>query len=134
MPPARSSGPRSPVASVSRVAWEGWCSRMQFKDASEVHKFAVKMDRPDLFDEVVGAAIDQALGQLDLVDRNPQGKEGSSDQIKNCLPTFTIKDLKEQVDSTNAGEWYCPLFLKRGEINLFGGESKKSGKTTFYMH
>jgi hypothetical protein len=45
-----------------------------------------------------------------------------------------VFDIKKMNEERGQEEWFCPLFMRPGDITLFGGESKKSGKTTFYAH
>jgi hypothetical protein len=107
-----------------------------FKDLSELHNAAVDSGRPDMFETVLQAAIWQAElhepNEDDLFKSDSQGTQESD--LNKCLPFFTVGQLKEQADGSQEEGWLCPLFMKRGEITLFGGESKKSGKTTFYMY
>ena len=55
---------------------------MRFKDLSEVHVASVKFGRPDLFDRVVGGAIDRAVKELEegrvLFPSDPEGIQQSA--------------------------------------------------------
>jgi putative DNA primase/helicase len=64
-------------------------------------------------------------------DSNPRhGGSGSN----TSFPVYKVRKIKE-LNEEGAGEgWFCPLFMRAGEITLFGGAAKESGKTTFYAH
>src|SRR5215203_342004 len=138
MPPAKTFGTRFLAARLYTVGLRRWCSRVLFKDVSEVHTFSVQMGRPELWDEIVGRAIQDARDELaktqeDLF-RSDSGGIGSGFDLNNYLPVYTVGDIKERSEGSQEEGWYCPLLMKRGEITLFGGEAKRSGKTTLYMH
>ena len=111
---------------------------MLFKDVSEVHTFSVQMGKPELWDEIVGRAIQDARDKLgksqeDLF-RSDSGDTGSGFDLNKTLPFYTVGAIKERSAGSQEEGWYCPLLMKKGEITLFGGEAKRSGKTTLYMH
>jgi DNA polymerase-1 len=105
-----------------------------FKDLSELHIAAEDSGQPDMFNKVLEAAIWQAEQKHHLFKPDPKGM-GSESGLNKSFPVYKVKEIKEQREKEGTEEgWFCPLFMRAGEITLFGGESKKSGKTTFYAH
>jgi DNA polymerase I len=58
----------------------------------------------------------------------------SESDLNECLPAFTVGQIKERSGKEAELHWICPLFMRAGEITLLAGESKRSGKTTLMMH
>jgi DNA polymerase-1 len=101
-----------------------------FKDISELHIATVEQGKPEMFETVLKAAMYEADVLFDSSD--PLHPE--SDPNKD-FPTYTVREIKEMQDEEDEdGGWFCPMFMKAGDITIFGGASKKSGKTTFYAH
>jgi DNA polymerase I-like protein with 3'-5' exonuclease and polymerase domains len=50
------------------------------------------------------------------------------------FPVYKVREIKEMREEGDGEGWYCPLFMRAGEITLFGGAAKESGKTTYYCH
>ncbi len=78
-------------------------------------------------------AFQTLVAATDLFKSNSDPTQ-ESDLNKSLLPIFKVGEIKERSKEDLSAGWYCPLFMKAGEITLFGGEAKKSGKTTFFMH
>src|SRR5215216_281769 len=138
MPPAKTFGIRYLAARLYPVSLRRWCSRVLFKDVSEAHTFSVQMGRPELWDEIVGRAIRDARDKLSKTQedlfKSDSGSIGSGLDLNKSLPFYTVGAIKERSEGSQEEGWYCPLLKKKGEITLVGGEAKRSGKTTLYMH
>jgi len=50
------------------------------------------------------------------------------------FPVYKVREIKQLREESDSEGWFCPLFMCAGEITLFAGMSKESGKTTFYCH
>jgi hypothetical protein len=113
------------------------------RDLLEVAKSVKRVDLPelpekgDLSDWIDAGGTRAEL--LELAEQAPnlfksdlQGTEAPG--RNKSLPFYTVGQIKDQSGGDNEQGWICPMFMKAGDITLFGGEAKKSGKTTFYMH
>jgi DNA polymerase-1 len=105
-----------------------------YKDLSELWIAAVDSGQPEMFDNVLETAIWQA-------EQHHQGFSSTDDpmrkgsDVNNPFPVYKVRGIKElrHEEGTEEG-WLCPLFMRQGEISLFAGAAKESGKTTFYAH
>jgi DNA polymerase I len=100
-----------------------------FKDLSELHIAAVDSGQPEMFETVLKAAMFEARHLFHS--STPTPSESGSNK---SFPIYRVRDIRKMREEEGNEEWLCPLFMKAGEITLFGGESKTSGKTTFYAH
>ena len=75
----------------------------------------------------------QPQGEADLFESDSDPIPPESD-LNKYLPVYTVGANKERSEGSREEGWYCPLLMKKGEITLCGGEAKRSGKTTLYMH
>jgi len=113
---------------------------MPWKDLSELHLASLRTKDDTLFDQVLGGKIAEAIWKIDnrvntpLLFKSDSRGIGSESDLNKSFPVYTVGDIKEQTEGDSEEGWYCPLFMKAGEITLFCGEAKRSGKTTFYLH
>jgi len=111
-----------------------------WKDLSELHLASLRTEDNTLFDAVMNGLI--AKARWEVQNRKPGSSFFTSTSSptpsesggNKSFPVYTVGDIKIQSEGNTEEGWFCPLFMKKGDISLFGGEAKKSGKTTFYMH
>jgi DNA polymerase I-like protein with 3'-5' exonuclease and polymerase domains len=106
-----------------------------WKDISELHLASLATPEDDLFDQVMGGLIAKARWEIDARQAgrvlDADGEETQTD----LMPAYKVGQIKEiRREEGNQEGWFCPLFMRKGEITLLAGESKRSGKTTKYMH
>jgi DNA polymerase I-like protein with 3'-5' exonuclease and polymerase domains len=112
---------------------------MSWKDLSELHLASLATDDDTLFDRVMQGKIAEAIWKIDQRKVNPHLFKSdtpmpSEFDLNKSFPVYKARGIKELNDEKTDEGWLCPLFMRAGEITLFGGEAKRSGKTTFYSH
>jgi hypothetical protein len=105
-----------------------------FKDLSELWIAAADSGQPEMFDRVLETAIWQSEQHHQRFMSPDDPIHGGSDTNKPFL-VYKVKDIKQlRREEGNEEGWLAPLFMRQGEITLFVGASKESGKTTFFAH
>jgi DNA polymerase I-like protein with 3'-5' exonuclease and polymerase domains len=112
---------------------------MSWKDLSELHLASLATEDDTLFDRVIQGKIAAACWRIDQRQKNPDLFKSdpslqSDSDLNKSFPVYKVRGIKEMNDKRTDEGWFCPLFMRAGEITLFGGEAKRSGKTTFYSH
>jgi DNA polymerase I-like protein with 3'-5' exonuclease and polymerase domains len=85
-----------------------------------------------------GGTVEEYLKMVEETPANVSLNQGTpiplTSDLKKHFPVYRVREIKEMREEGDGEGWYCPLFMRAGEITLFGGMSKESGKTTYYCH